>query len=252
MSSATKGAAPVAPIIAFFDVDNTLVRGASIFHLGRVAWGKRLIRLGDILTFGWHQIRFLSVGENRKHMASARDRALELVGGHSVKELLELADETYDSNIEPRLWPETIALAREHLQKGHEVWLISATPQLIGEVIARRLGLTGALGTEIEQVDGVFTGKLIGAVLHGEEKAVAAKRLVKQRGAHLADCWAYSDSSNDLPLLNLVGNRIAVNPDAALANYAKSHGWTILTLNKASLREARRQVRESPQITDES
>jgi HAD superfamily hydrolase (TIGR01490 family) len=236
MSPTTKDAANAPTVIAFFDVDNTLVRGASIFHLGRLAWDKRLIKLSDILRFAWHQIRFLSVGENRKHMATARDRALELVGGHSVKELIELADETYDRDIKPRLWPETIALTKEHLRKGHEVWLISATPQLIGQVIAERLGLTGALGTEIEQVDGIFTGVLIGSVLHGEEKAVAAEKLAKEKGAALADCWAYSDSRNDIPLLNLVGNRIAVNPDASLAHYAKSKGWEILPLSKAGLR----------------
>jgi HAD superfamily hydrolase (TIGR01490 family) len=243
MSSATNDAANDRPIIAFFDVDNTLVRGASIFHLGRLAWDKRLIKLRDILRFAWHQIRFLSVGENRKHMATARDRALELVGGHSVKELLQLADETYDRDIAPRLWPETIALTKEHLRKGHEVWLISATPQLIGAVIAQRLGLTGALGTEIEEVDGIFTGVLIGAVLHGEEKAVAAEKLANEKGALLAECWAYSDSRNDIPLLNLVGNRIVVNPDASLASYAKSRGWQILPLSKAGLRAEQRRVK---------
>jgi HAD superfamily hydrolase (TIGR01490 family) len=243
MSSATDDAANDRPIIAFFDVDNTLVRGASIFHLGRLAWDKRLIKLRDILRFAWHQIRFLSVGENRKHMATARDRALELVGGHSVSELRELANETYDRDIKPRLWPETIALTREHLRQGHEVWLISATPQLIGQVIAERLGLTGSLGTEIEEVDGIFTGVLIGAVLHGEEKAVAAERLAKEKGAMLAECWAYSDSRNDIPLLNLVGNRIVVNPDASLASYAKSKGWKILPLSKAGLRTEQRRVK---------
>jgi HAD superfamily hydrolase (TIGR01490 family) len=245
MSPATTSTAKASPIIAFFDVDNTLVRGASIFHLGRVAWDKRLIKLRDILRFAWHQMRFLAVGENRRHMSSAKDRALELVGGHTVKDLVELAAETYDRDIVPRLWPETVALAQEHLRKGHQVWLISATPQLIGQVIAERLGFTGALGTEIEQIDGVFTGRLIGSVLHGDEKAVAAKKLADEIGATLADCWAYSDSRHDIPLLNLVGNRTVVNPDASLANYAKERGWAILPLRKASLREARRRVKQA-------
>jgi HAD superfamily hydrolase (TIGR01490 family) len=248
MSPATNDAAHDRPIIAFFDVDNTLMRGASIFHLGRLAWDKRLIKLGDILRFAWHQIRFLSVGENRKHMASARDRALELVGGRTVDELVELASETYDRDIQPRLWPETVELAREHQRKGHEVWLISATPQLIGQVIAERLGLTGSLGTQIEDVDGVFTGKLIGAVLHGEEKAIAAEKLAHDKGAVLADCWAYSDSRNDIPLLNLVGHRTVVNPDAALARFAESKGWTILPLSKSSLRDARRRVKREAKV----
>jgi HAD superfamily hydrolase (TIGR01490 family) len=243
MPSTSAGQPDSRPIIAFFDVDNTLVRGASIFHVGRVAWDKRLITLRDILTFAWHQISFLAVGENRRHMSRAKDRALELAGGHTAKDLIDLASETYDRDIARRIWPETVELAREHQRKGHEVWLISATPQLIGQVIAERLGLTGALGTEIEQVDGVFTGKLVGAVLHGEEKAIAAEKLVAERGALLADCWAYSDSRNDIPLLNLVGHRTVVNPDARLESYAKERGWAILPLKPSSLRSARRRVK---------
>ena len=231
------------PIIAFFDVDNTLLRGASVFQLGKGAFRKRLITARDIARFSWHQFRFLAVGENGKHMSAARERALELVGGHKVAELTALSEEIYERDIAPKLWPETLEIAREHQRKGHEVWLISATPLLMGEVIAQRLGLTGALGTIVEQVDGVFTGKLIGHMLHGPEKAIAAARLVKEKGASLADCWAYSDSRNDIPLLTLVGNRTVVNPDVMLARHAKVEQWNILQLNKSSIKAAQRRVK---------
>ena len=155
----------------------------------------------DIARFAWHDFRFVKVGENRAHLATARERALELVAGHSEAEVIALAEDIYDRNIAPRLWPETVDLTREHLAKGHEVWLISATPQLVGQVIADRLGLTGALGTVLEAEDGRFTGELIGNVVHAEEKAVVAEALARERGVSLADCWAYSDSTNDIPLL---------------------------------------------------
>ena len=237
------------PIIAFFDVDNTLLRGASVFQLGKGAFRKGLITARDIARFSWHQFRFLAVGENGKHMSAARERALELIGGHKEAELRQLAEDIYEKDVAPKIWPETLEIAREHQRKGHEVWLISATPLLMGEVIAKRLGLTGALGTLVEQVDGVFTGKLIGHMLHGPEKAVAAAKLVKEKGASLADCWAYSDSRNDIPLLSLVGNRTVVNPDASLARHARDKAWNVLLLKPSSIRAARKRVKLEARVS---
>ncbi len=230
-------------IVAFFDVDNTLLRGASIFHLAKAAWRRRLITLRDIVRFCWHQATFLFIGENKKHLTSIRDRGLELVGGHTEEDLVLLAQEIFERDIEPRLWPETVELTREHLRKGHEVWLITATPQLIAQVIADKLKLTGALGTLMDSKDGVFTGQLDGAVLHGAQKAVAARSLATRLGANLEDCWAYSDSRNDIPLLSLVGNRVVVNPDAALTRHARESGWPMLQLKRASIKAAQKRVR---------
>jgi len=230
-------------ILAFFDVDNTLIKGASVYYVGREAFKRGLISWRDIAVFAWHQFRFLAVGENRAHLASAKERALGLVGGHSETALIALANEIYDKRLVPRLWPETVGLTKEHLAKGHEVWLITATPQAVAQVIADRLGLTGALGTRVQALDGVFTGALDGHVLHGEEKAAVAEEHARDRGADLADCWAYSDSSNDIPLLSLVGNRVVVNPDARLLAHATEHDWTVLPLRRSSIRDARRRVR---------
>jgi len=230
-------------IVAFFDVDNTLMRGASVYYVGREAFRRGLISWRDIAVFAWHQFRFLAVGENREHLATAKERALGLVGGHSEEGLVALANDIYERDFAPKLWPETVALTKEHLAKGHEVWLITATPQLVAEVIAERLGLTGALGTKVEALDGVFTGVLDGHVLHGDEKAAVAEQFARERGTNLADCWAYSDSSNDIPLLTLVGNRVVVNPDAKLLAHAEAAGWDVLPLKRSSLREARKKVR---------
>ncbi len=232
------------PVLAFFDVDNTLMRGASVFYVGREAWRRGLISFRDIAVFGWHQFRFLAVGENRSHLATAKERALGLASGHTEEGLIQLAHDIYDRDIAPKLWPETVALAREHLAKGHEVWLITATPQLVADVIASRLGLTGAIGTKVEALDGVFTGDLDGHVLHGEEKAVVARAFAEARGADLADCWGYSDSSNDIPLLSAVGNRIVINADAKLLAHARERGWEVLPLKRSSIREARRHLKK--------
>lgn len=231
------------PIVAFFDVDNTLMRGASVYYVGREAFRRGLISWRDIAVFAWHQFRFLAVGENRTHLANAKERALGLVGGHSEGGLTQLANDIYERDFAPKLWPETVALTQEHLAKGHEVWLITATPQLVAAVIAERLGLTGALGTKVEALDGVFTGVLDGHVLHGDEKAAVAESFSREKGANLADCWAYSDSSNDIPLLTAVGHRVVVNPDATLLAHARENGWDVLELKRASIRDARKKVK---------
>ena len=232
------------PVIAFFDVDNTLMRGASIFYVGREAWRRGLISWRDIALFAWHQFRFLAVGENRNHLQTAKERALGLVSGHTEEGLVALANDMYERDIAPNLWPETVALTQEHLAKGHEVWLITATPQLVADVISQRLGLNGSIGTKVEALDGVFTGGLDGHVLHGEEKALVARAFADARGADLAECWAYSDSSNDIPLLSIVGNRVVVNPDAKLLAHAKLNGWEVLPLKRSSIREQQRRLRK--------
>lgn len=234
---------PDSPVIAFFDLDNTLLRGASIYHLGRGARHLGVMRLRDVIMFAWHQAWFIAVGENRNHMHDVRERALQLIRGHTEQELLDLTAEVYDRFIAPRLWPETVALAHDHLRRGHEVWLITATPVTVAKVIAERLGVTGALGTLIEVEDGVFTGRVAGQLMHGDYKVIAATALTTRLGADVECCWAYSDSGNDIPLLQLVGHRVAVNPDAALRRHAHDNGWSTLKLGAASIREARRRER---------
>ena len=244
MSTAANEATTDAPIIAFFDVDNTLMRGASMYHMAKAARRVHIIKTREIVRFAWHQATFLFVGENLKQLGSIKDRAIQIIGGHTESELHDLANEVFDRDIKDRLWPETVDLTREHLAKGHQVWLVSATPRIVGSVIAERLGLTGALGTEfVTDLDGVFEGSFEGEVLHGDAKAVAARGLVTRTGASLADCWAYSDSRNDIPLLTLVGHRVVVNPDARLAEHARRLSWPILQLKRASIKEAQRRVR---------
>jgi HAD superfamily hydrolase (TIGR01490 family) len=240
-----------APIVAFFDVDNTLLRGASMYHMAKAARRKHIIKAREIIKFGWHQATFLFIGENNRQLGSIKGRAVEIIGGHTETELREIADEIFERDIKNRLWPETVGLTQEHLAKGHQVWLISATPRIVGTVIAERLGLTGALGTEfVTAEDGVFEGNFDGDVLHGEAKAIAARALATRLGASLADCWAYSDSRNDIPLLSLVGHRVVVNPDSRLAKHARKLGWPILELKRASIKEARKRVqREAREST---
>ncbi|MFZ2501484.1 MAG: HAD-IB family hydrolase [Nocardioides sp.] len=213
---------------AFFDVDNTVMQGASLFHLARGLHRRKFFTTREIASAAWKQAYFRIVGvEDPEHVADARNSALSFIAGHTVAELEELGEEIFDEAMAHRIWPGTRALAQLHLDAGQRVWLVTAAPIEIATIIARRLGLTGALGTVAEHQGGVYTGQLVGELLHGPAKAEAVKALAALEGLDLARCSAYSDSVNDLPMLALVGDPCAVNPDARLREHAREKGWRI-------------------------
>jgi HAD superfamily hydrolase (TIGR01490 family) len=212
----------------FFDVDNTLMQGASIFHLARGLHRRKFFTTRDILGAAWKQAYFRVVGvEDPEHVAEARESALAFIKGHRVEELQALSEEIFDEAMAPRIWPGTRALAQLHLDQGQRVWLLTAAPIEIANIVARRLGLTGALGTVSEHVDGVYTGRLVGDMLHGPAKAEAIRALAEREGLDLARCSAYSDSYNDLPMLSLVGDPCVINPDSKLRDHARANGWRV-------------------------
>ncbi len=213
---------------AFFDIDNTVVRGASLFHLARGLAKRKFFTLSDVSAFAWKQAKYRVAGkEDTEDMASAIDAALSFVAGHTVDEVVSLGDEIFDERIQEKLYDQTIALAREHLRQGQRVWLVSAAPVELASLIAAKLELTGALGTVSEIEGGVYTGRLAGAPLHGPAKAEAVRALAEREGLDLRQCAAYSDSSNDIPMLSLVGQPTAINPDAKLRRHAKAMGWHV-------------------------
>jgi HAD superfamily hydrolase (TIGR01490 family) len=213
---------------AFFDVDNTVMQGASIYHLARGLHRRRFFTTREILSAAWKQAYFRVVGvEDPEHVADAQASALAFIKGHRVEELEALGEEIFEEAMEPRIWPGTRALAQLHLEQGQRVWLVTAAPIEIATIIARRLGLTGALGTVSEHVDGVYTGRLVGDMLHGPAKAEAVRALAEREGLDLSRCSAYSDSFNDLPMLSLVGDPCVINPDTRLRQHARANDWRI-------------------------
>ena len=213
---------------AFFDVDNTVMQGASIFHLARGLYARDFFSARDIGRFAWQQGRFRLLGrENMDNVHEARETALSFVAGHTIAEIAGIGEEVFDEVMADKIWPGTRALAQMHLDAGQRVWLVTATPVEVAAVIARRLGLTGALGTVAETEDEVYTGRLVGEILHGEAKAEAVVALAAREGLDLAACSAYSDSANDIPMLSLVGHPCAINPDAGLRSHAREHGWRV-------------------------
>ncbi|MFD9795570.1 HAD family hydrolase [Streptomyces sp. NPDC059070] len=213
---------------AFFDLDNTVMQGAAIFHFGRGLYKRKFFQRRDLARFAWQQAWFRLAGvEDPEHMQDARESALSIVKGHRVSELMSIGEEIYDEYMADRIWPGTRALAQAHLDAGQKVWLVTAAPVETATIIARRLGLTGALGTVAESVDGVYTGRLVGEPLHGPAKAEAVRALAAAEGLDLTRCAAYSDSHNDIPMLSLVGHPYAINPDAKLRKHARAREWRL-------------------------
>ncbi|WP_155055351.1 HAD family hydrolase [Streptomyces blattellae] len=213
---------------AFFDLDNTVMQGAALFHFGRGLYKRKFFETRDLAKFAWQQAWFRLAGvEDPEHMQDARDSALSIVKGHRVAELMTIGEEIYDEYLADRIWPGTRALAQAHLDAGQKVWLVTAAPVEIATVIARRLGFTGALGTVSESVDGVYTGKLVGEPLHGPAKAEAVRALATAESLDLTRCAAYSDSHNDIPMLSLVGHPYAINPDTKLRKHARDLDWRL-------------------------
>jgi HAD superfamily hydrolase (TIGR01490 family) len=212
---------------AFFDLDNTLIQGASLFHLARGLTAHHFLTVRELAKFGYAQVSFRIRGERDCHLESTRSKALAFAQGHTVAQMRQICAEIYEDYLSEKIWPGTRALAQAHLDRADEVWLVTAAPLELAEVVAGRLGLTGALGTAAESIDGVYTGGLTGQILHGPAKAGAVEALAEERGYQLPQCHAYSDSANDLPLLTAVGHPHAINPDHRLRRHARTVGWPV-------------------------
>jgi HAD superfamily hydrolase (TIGR01490 family) len=227
-------------VAAFFDVDNTLVRGATLFHFARGLARYKFFSRRQLWQGAWKQAKFVALGrEIHKDIRKVTEVALGFIEGREEREITALSTEVVDSIILKKLWQETVEIAKQHIASGHEVWLVTASPQYVASELAARLGLTGALGTRVEVVDGSFTGKLEGFPLHGKEKAIAIEALAKTRNLDLSRSIAYSDSTNDLPLLRAVAHAVTVNPERRLRRIARKNNWPIVDHRKSrSLRRS--------------
>ena len=172
---------------AFFDVDNTLVRGSTIYFLGRGMYQRGFFTKSDISRFVLANLRFRLTGtEKQDEINRFQKSAQDFIGGHNVSEIKAVAQEIYDEYVSPALWEGTIEIAQRHLNDGVEVWLVTAAPEDMATLIAERLGFTGALGSKAAIEDGHYTGAMNGPLLHGREKATAIQQLAKEKGFDLA------------------------------------------------------------------
>jgi HAD superfamily hydrolase (TIGR01490 family) len=213
---------------AFFDVDRTLIPGSSLFLLARGLYERDMFRVRDMARFGWGQMMFRLRGEQKKGMDRSRESTLEFVAGRSQRELMSWGREIAEDRILPRVYQDIVQVIEGHQERGDLTFLVTAAPIELAEELARHLGMTGAIATVSEVDDqGFYTGRLAGDIMHGPAKAKAVAEVAAERGIDLAECAAYSDSMNDLPLLEAVGYPHAVNPESELRRIAFQRGWPI-------------------------
>jgi len=220
--------------VAFFDVDNTLLKGSTLFFLGRGMYQRGFFTKKDISAFVLANLRYRLTGkENKDEITRFQNAACEFIKGHNVIEIEKIGQEIYEEYVSPAIWQGTVEIAQEHLSKSEEVWLVTATPLDMASLMVKRLGFTGALGTKAEVENGVYTGKMIGNLLHGREKALAVVELANQNGFSLENCYGYSDSHHDIPLLEAVGSPRVINPDTLLRIRAYRDNWPVYDFRRA-------------------
>lgn len=221
---------------AFFDLDRTLIAGASVLPLGMEAWRQGFASNTEMMSWVRDAVMFMLVGDKGDASSDElRNAFLMRIAGASVDSLHEL-EAMVTPKLVTRVRPESRDLVAMHHERARDTWIVSASPQTIVEPLSAALGMTGAIGTRGEIVDGVYTGNLDGPFVYGAGKAEAIEKLASERGYDLALCYAYSDSISDLPMMQLVGHPVAVNPDSELGAVAAQRGWPVVIFSRKTKR----------------
>jgi len=214
---------------AFFDLDKTVIAKSSLVALGPELHARGMLRRRTLVWGVFSHLLFMRFGADDEKLDKIRESVLRVTKGWDRDEVRTMVAETINEVVEPLIYDEALELIDHHLAEGDEVWLVSMAPQEIVEPFAELLGITGAISSKAEiDEHGKFTGKMV-FFAQGENKALAVRELCEQRGIDLGECFAYSDSETDVPMLQEVGHAYAVNPDRQLAKVAHDREWPILS-----------------------
>jgi HAD superfamily hydrolase (TIGR01490 family) len=213
---------------AFFDLDKTVIARASMVAFGAPFQRAGLLSRWVLLRALWGQLVYLWVGADEKKLTKTRDAALKLTRGWEQERVRAIVREAIDEVIEPIVFEEALELIRKHRDEGRLVAIVSASPVEVVEPLSEHLGADLAIGTEAKiDEDGRYSGELV-RYAYGPAKADAVRELAERRGIDLDASYAYSDSVTDLPMLELVGHPVAVNPDRPLLRVARERNWEVV------------------------
>lgn len=214
--------------LAIFDLDNTLIGGDSDYLWGCFVCERGLV---DAEAFGARNDQFYADYLDGSLDIEAYLRfALSPLVGQPAETLAAWHREFMASKIEPIMLPRATALIDSHREKGHDLLVITATNEFITRPIALALGIEELIASEGEIVDGRYTGDPCGVPSYREGKVTRLKQWMADRRISLEGAFFYSDSHNDLPLLELVDNPVAVDPDPTLLARAEAAGWPVISL----------------------
>lgn len=218
---------PVGPSAAFFDLDKTVIAKSSALAFGRPFYRDGLISRRDVVKSAYAQLMFRLGGADEHTMARTRDYLAALCKGWKVEQVRQIVAETLEELINPYVYAEAAILIGEHQAAGRDVVLVSASGDEMVRPIGALLGVTDVIATRMGIVDGRYSGE-VEFYAAGPSKVAGVRELAAGRGYDLAECYAYSDSNSDLPLLEAVGHPSVVNPDRALRRVALERSWPVL------------------------
>ena len=213
---------------AFFDLDKTLISRSSTLAFSRPFYRHGLISRTAMIRGAFAQAVFRRAGADHERMERIRSQASQLCRGWQAERVREIVSRHLDDTIVPHLYAEARALVSGHHEAGRDVIVVSASGHEVVDPIAALLAADTVIATQMVIADGRYTGD-VAFYAYGEAKAAKMRELAVQRGYRLADCYAYSDSITDLPMLEAVGHPTAVNPDRALRQVAAARNWPILS-----------------------
>lgn len=214
--------------LAIFDLDNTLLGGDSDY-----SWGQFLCRKGlvDAEEYTRTNQKFYHDYENGVlDIQAFLEFALKSLSENNLATLDALHREFMQDVIEPMILPEGEALLQEHRERGDYLMIITATNTFVTRPIAERLGVDHLIGTDPEFIDGRYTGRVAGIPSFQEGKVQRLQQWMQDNDASLEGSYFYSDSQNDIPLLDLVEHPYAVDPSPQLQSYAEERGWPVISL----------------------
>ncbi len=212
------------------------MEGSSAFQFGRAAYRAGLLSRRQLLADGWANLQFRLRGSTDEGTHALRDRISASLAGTRVRDLERLGADVL-GGILPRLYPQMLAVAYEHQDAGRRVYIVTAASAELASMLAHVLAFEGAIGSNLSEVrDGVFTGQPSGPLVYRSDKARAIEQLAEREGIDLDASYAYSDSESDLPMLEVVGHPVAVNPDRVLLHVARERGWEVLRFDRLGRR----------------
>ena len=224
------------PVAAsYFDVDGTLVRTnlvhPTLFYLLHQRTPMRSLQKLARAALKSPQLIWAEL-QDRRMFNEALFTSYE---GISQDRLHILADDAFDMVLKRAIYPHARDLVARSRDEGHDVVLVSGALDFLMKRLADHLGATHVIANKLEIKDGYATGRLLRPVVAGPEKARLIREHARANGHDLDECFAYSDSYSDVPMLSVVGHPAAVNPDGKLERLARTYGWPVLTLDKKSV-----------------
>jgi HAD superfamily hydrolase (TIGR01490 family) len=212
---------------AFFDLDKTIIAKSSVLAFGRSFYREGLLSRRSIVKSLYAQVVFMLVGADEQKMEKLRVAMAAITRGWNRDHVASIVRETLTDVIEPIIYAEALELFDDHHAAGREVVIVSSAPLEVVEPMAEFLGADAAIGTRAAvDAEGNYTGDLE-FYAYGPNKAQAIRELAAREYINLPMSYAYSDSITDLPMLEVVGHPVAVNPDKELGRVARERDWEI-------------------------